>query len=245
MFSTIPISDMQPEQQGHLCLVAKASLDNPLPDGTVRMALVNLQNNQHVSKEGLVDGLPLKVFTNEHNCVACNKGKQHKASYKHISAVRLITETLQLLHMDLFGPTNIRSIDQKYYSLVVTDDFSRVQKCKTNELCGEKGIKRDYCNPRTPQQNGVAERKNRTLIEAARTMLADSKLPTMFWTEAISTACYVLNRGPLGEFLRAKLMKLSSLLMLLIAQAFRVYNLSKQKRFNTSSRTPDSDVEEK
>ncbi|GKG43656.1 putative ribonuclease H-like domain-containing protein, partial [Tanacetum coccineum] len=51
---------------------------------------------------------------------------------------------------------------------------------------------RDYSNPRTPQQNGVAERKNRTLIEAARTMLADSKLPTMFWTEAVSTACYVL-----------------------------------------------------
>ncbi|GKG16717.1 hypothetical protein Tco_0361674, partial [Tanacetum coccineum] len=47
---------------------------------------------------------------------------QYKASYKHISTVRLITETLQLLHMDLFGPTNIRSIDQKYYSLVVTDD---------------------------------------------------------------------------------------------------------------------------
>ncbi|GJQ90169.1 putative ribonuclease H-like domain-containing protein [Tanacetum coccineum] len=57
-----------------------------------------------------------------------------------------------------------------------------------------KGIKRDYSNARTPQQNGVAERKNRTLIEAARTMLADSKLPTMFWTEAVSTACYVLNR---------------------------------------------------
>nr|GFC48738.1 retrovirus-related Pol polyprotein from transposon TNT 1-94 [Tanacetum cinerariifolium] len=61
-------------------------------------------------------------------------------------------------------------------------------------LCEEKGIKRDYSTPRTPQQNGVAERKNRTLIEAARTMLADFKLPTMFWTEAVSTACYVLNR---------------------------------------------------
>ncbi|GJU30897.1 putative ribonuclease H-like domain-containing protein [Tanacetum coccineum] len=57
-----------------------------------------------------------------------------------------------------------------------------------------KGIRRDYSNARTPQQNGVAERKNRTLIEAARTMLADSMLPTMFWTEAVSTACYVLNR---------------------------------------------------
>ncbi|GJT52452.1 putative ribonuclease H-like domain-containing protein [Tanacetum coccineum] len=71
---------------------------------------------------------------------------------------------------------------------------SEFKNAKLIELCGEKGIKRDYSNPRTPQQNGVAERKNRTLIEAARTMLVDSKLPTMFWTEAVSTACYVLNR---------------------------------------------------
>ncbi|GJY25169.1 putative ribonuclease H-like domain-containing protein [Tanacetum coccineum] len=182
-----------------ILLVAKASLDESTRWHR-RMAHVNFKtiNKLDIGK-GLVR-VPLKVFTNEHNCVACNKGKQHKASYKHISAVRLITETLQLLHMDLFGPTNIRSIDQKYYSLVVTDDFSRCdngtefKNAKLIELCGEKGIKRDYSNPRTPQQNGVAERKNRTLIEAARTMLADSKLPTMFWTEAVSTACYVLNR---------------------------------------------------
>nr|GEY43933.1 putative ribonuclease H-like domain-containing protein [Tanacetum cinerariifolium] len=173
---------------------------------------------------------------NEHNCVACNKGKQHKASYKAISAVRTISEPLQLLHMDLFGPTSIRSIDNKYYSLVVTDDFSRFcwafflgtndetfdilkdfialienqlnknikaircdneiefRNAKLIALCGEKGIKRDYSNARTPQQNGVAEQKNRTLIKAARSMLVNSKLPTMFWTEAVSTTCYVLNR---------------------------------------------------
>ncbi|GJV40872.1 putative ribonuclease H-like domain-containing protein [Tanacetum coccineum] len=53
---------------------------------------------------------------------------------------------------------------------------------------------REYSNARTPQQNGVAKRKNRTLIEAARTMLADSILPNTFWAEAVSTACYVLNR---------------------------------------------------
>ncbi|GJY68363.1 putative ribonuclease H-like domain-containing protein [Tanacetum coccineum] len=62
------------------------------------------------------------------------------------------------------------------------------------EFCRSKGIKREYNNARTPQQNGVAERKNRTLIEAARTMLADSFLPNTFWAEAVSTACYVLNR---------------------------------------------------
>ncbi|GJS12849.1 putative ribonuclease H-like domain-containing protein [Tanacetum coccineum] len=61
------------------------------------------------------------------------------------------------------------------------------------EFCESKGIKREYSNARTSQQNGVAERKNRTLFEAARTMLADSFLPKTFWAEAVSTACYVLN----------------------------------------------------
>ncbi|GJR75099.1 retrovirus-related pol polyprotein from transposon TNT 1-94 [Tanacetum coccineum] len=57
-----------------------------------------------------------------------------------------------------------------------------------------RGVKREFSMARTPQQNGVAKRKNRTLIEAARTMLVDSKLPTTFWAEAVNTACYVLNR---------------------------------------------------
>ncbi|GKC73946.1 putative ribonuclease H-like domain-containing protein [Tanacetum coccineum] len=57
-----------------------------------------------------------------------------------------------------------------------------------------KGIKREFSVARTLHQNGVAERRNRTLIEAARTMLVDSKLPTTFWAKAVNTACYVLNR---------------------------------------------------
>nr|GEY58045.1 ribonuclease H-like domain-containing protein [Tanacetum cinerariifolium] len=56
-----------------------------------------------------------------------------------------------------------------------------------------KGIKRKFSNARTPQHNGVAERRKWTLIEAARTMLADAKLPVTFWAEAVNTACYVLN----------------------------------------------------
>nr|GFC17240.1 putative ribonuclease H-like domain-containing protein [Tanacetum cinerariifolium] len=211
--------------------------------GTIRTSKLNFENVYYVEELQNFNlffvsqiCLPLKLFTNEHNCVACNKGKQHKASYKASSAVRTISEPLQLLHMDIFGPTSIRSIDHKYYSLVVTDDFSKFswafflgtkdetfyilkdiialieiqlnkkvkaircdngtefQNAKLIALCGKKGIKRDYSNARTPQQNGVVERKNRTLIESARCILADSKLPTMFWTEAVSTACYVLNR---------------------------------------------------
>nr|GEW05470.1 putative ribonuclease H-like domain-containing protein [Tanacetum cinerariifolium] len=136
---------------------------------------------------------------------------------------------------DLFGATSIRSIDHKYYCLVITNDYSRfcwvfflehkdetypilkniinlvenqlnkkVKAIRSDngtefknahmiELCGSIRIKREYSNPKTPQQNRVTERKNKTLIEAARTMLADSKLPTIFWTEAVRTACYVLN----------------------------------------------------
>nr|GEW48737.1 retrovirus-related Pol polyprotein from transposon TNT 1-94 [Tanacetum cinerariifolium] len=62
------------------------------------------------------------------------------------------------------------------------------------KFCGMKEIKREFSVARTPQQNGVAERKNRTLIEAARTMLADLLLLILFWTEAVNIACYVQNK---------------------------------------------------
>nr|GEV44347.1 putative ribonuclease H-like domain-containing protein [Tanacetum cinerariifolium] len=231
---TINLNNLCP--RGHLaCLVAHASFDECVKWHR-RMAHVNYKNMNRLVKGNLVRGLPPKLFKNGHTCVACCKGKQHKASYKAINAVSSISEPLQLLHMDLFGPFSIRSIDHKYYCLVITDDYSRfccvfflehkdetyptlksfinlvknqlskrvkAIRCDNGtefknahmiDLCGSKGIKREYSNPRTPQQNRVAERKNRTLIEAARTMLADSKLPTMFWTEAVRTACYVLNR---------------------------------------------------
>nr|GEW40725.1 putative ribonuclease H-like domain-containing protein [Tanacetum cinerariifolium] len=59
-----------------------------------------------------------------------------------------------------------------------------------NQFCEMKVIMREFIIARTPQQNGVAERKNRILTEAAMTMLADSKLPTIFWAEAINISCY-------------------------------------------------------
>ncbi|GJU08048.1 retrovirus-related pol polyprotein from transposon TNT 1-94 [Tanacetum coccineum] len=62
-----------------------------------------------------------------------------------------------------------------------------------NQFCEMKGILRQFSVARNPQQNRVAERRNRILIEAARTMLSDSKLPTTFWAEAVNTACYNTN----------------------------------------------------
>ncbi|GJY89180.1 copia protein [Tanacetum coccineum] len=85
-----------------------------------------------------------------------------------------------------------------------------------NEFCAKKGIKREFSVARTPQQNGVAERKNRTLIEATRTMLADSLLPIPFWAEAVNTACYGtrIGKSDEGYFLGYST----------TSKAFRVYN---------------------
>ncbi|GJR19878.1 uncharacterized mitochondrial protein-like protein [Tanacetum coccineum] len=74
------------------------------------------------------------------------------------------------------------------------DNGTEFKNMVMNHFCEMKGIKREFSIARTLQQNKVAERKKRTLIEAARTMLADLKLPTTFWAEAVNTACYVQNR---------------------------------------------------
>ncbi|GJZ02743.1 retrovirus-related pol polyprotein from transposon TNT 1-94 [Tanacetum coccineum] len=216
------------------CLVAKATLDESMLWHR-RLGHINFKNINKLVKDNLVRGLPTKHFENNQTCVACLKGKQHRASCKS-KVLNPITKPLFMLHMDLFGPTFVSSLMHKKYCLVVTDDYSRftwvfflTTKDETSEIlknfikeienlvdkkvkiirsdngtefknkvmddfCREKGIKREYSVARTPQQNGVAERRNRTLIEAARTMLADSKLPTTFWAEAVSTACYVQNR---------------------------------------------------
>ena len=61
---------------------------------------------------------------------------------------------------------------------------------------GEQGIKHELTTPKTPEQNGVAERMNRTIVEMARCMLAEAKLARKFWAEAVSTAVYLRNRSP-------------------------------------------------
>ena len=62
------------------------------------------------------------------------------------------------------------------------------------DFCDEYGITHNFSAPRTPQQNGVAERKNRTLQEMGRTMINEFELPQYFWAEAINTACHISNR---------------------------------------------------
>nr|GFA56274.1 hypothetical protein [Tanacetum cinerariifolium] len=150
-------------------------------------------------KGGKITGLPTKVFENDYTCVACKKGKQHKASCK-TKLVSSVDQPLFRLHMDLFGPTFVKILNKKSYCLVITDDYSRftwvfflASKDETSPILKTfiTGLENQIS---LIVKNGVAERKNRTLIEAARTMLADSLLPIPFWAEAVNTACYVQNR---------------------------------------------------
>ncbi|GJW77718.1 putative ribonuclease H-like domain-containing protein [Tanacetum coccineum] len=198
-------------QRGFTCLFAKATLDESNLWHR-RLGHVNFKTINKLVRGNLVRGLPSKLFEINQTCVACQKGKQHRASCK-TKTVSSISQPLQMLHMDLFGPTFVKSLMKKMYCLVVTDDFSRfswvfflatkdetseilktfiigienlidrrvkVIRCDNgtefknrvmNQFCEMKGIKREFSVARTPQQNRVAERKNRTLIEAARTML--------------------------------------------------------------------------
>nr|GEY38459.1 putative ribonuclease H-like domain-containing protein [Tanacetum cinerariifolium] len=105
------------------CLFAKSSI-NESNLWHVRLGHVNFKTMNKLVKGNLVRGLPSKIFNNDHSCVACQKRKQHKATYK-AKFVSSISQPLQILHMDLFGPTSVMSINHKKYCLVVTDDCSR------------------------------------------------------------------------------------------------------------------------
>ncbi|GJZ48074.1 ribonuclease H-like domain-containing protein [Tanacetum coccineum] len=109
--------------KGLTCLFAKATIDESNLWHR-RLGHINFKNMNKLVRGNLVRGLPSKIFENDHSCVACQKGKQHKASCK-TKLVNSINKPLHMLHMDLFGPTNVKSLMKKSYCLVVTDDFSR------------------------------------------------------------------------------------------------------------------------
>ena len=78
--------------------------------------------------------------------------------------------------------------------VIRSDNGSEFKNYTLNDFLSDEGIRHQYSAAYTPQQNGVAERKNRTLIDMARSMLAEFKSPINFWAEAIATACHSSNR---------------------------------------------------
>ncbi|GJR51861.1 putative ribonuclease H-like domain-containing protein [Tanacetum coccineum] len=116
-------------------------------------------------------------------------------------------EKLYLLHMDLYGLMRVASVNGNKYILVIVNDYSRFTwvKClrskdeapdfiiKFLKMIQKVDISHETSVARSPQQNGVVERRNRTLIEAARTMLIYAKASLFLWVEAVATACYTQN----------------------------------------------------
>nr|GEV98237.1 putative reverse transcriptase domain-containing protein [Tanacetum cinerariifolium] len=104
------------------CLFAKAT-----EDGSKlwhrRLGHLNFKTINKLVNGNLVRGLPSKIFKNDQSCAACQKGKQYRASCK-TKVENSISTPLHLLHMDLFGPTFVKSLNKKMYCLVVTDDYS-------------------------------------------------------------------------------------------------------------------------
>ncbi|GKB25775.1 putative ribonuclease H-like domain-containing protein [Tanacetum coccineum] len=127
--------------KGLTCLFAKATIDESNLWHR-RLSHINFKNMNKLVRGNLVRGLPSKIFENDHSYVACQKGKKHKASCK-TKHVNSISKPLHMLHIDLFGPTNVKRLMKKSYCLVVTDDFSRFSwtliKMK-EEKAKEKGV---------------------------------------------------------------------------------------------------------
>ncbi|GJY23197.1 retrovirus-related pol polyprotein from transposon TNT 1-94 [Tanacetum coccineum] len=179
-----------------------------------RLSHLNFKNINKLTKQNKVLGLPSLVYSKDKPCSACEKGKHHRASFKTKQNFS-IKKCLHLLHMDLFRPVSPMSINHEKYTLVIVDEYSRMVENQNNvkvkqirtdngtefrnheleSFCDERGISHNFSSPYTPEQNGVAERKNKTLIEAARTMLNGSALSKHFWTEAVRIACYTQNRS--------------------------------------------------
>nr|GEW21952.1 hypothetical protein [Tanacetum cinerariifolium] len=168
---------------GLTCLFAKATLDESSLWHR-RLGHINFKTMNKLVRGNLVRGLPSKLLENDHTCVACQKEKQHKASCKTKTVFFLATkdETSEILKNFITGIEN--QIDQKVKT-IRCDNRTEFKNKIMNEFYEMKGIMREFSIARTPQQNGVAERKNRTLLETARTMLADSKLLTTFWAEGV------------------------------------------------------------
>ncbi|GJX34985.1 retrovirus-related pol polyprotein from transposon TNT 1-94 [Tanacetum coccineum] len=188
------------------CRVTFSEHDSEITkDGKV-IGYANMRLIQSLASKELVRNLP-KLKFDQHFCDACKIRKQAHASHKAKNIVST-TRCLELLHMDLFGPSAVRSYGGNRYTLVIVDDYSRYTwtrflKDKTEafdqfkifskkiqnqlgctivsirtdhgrefdnevqfgEFCNANGITHNFSAPRTPQSNGMVERKNRTLQE--------------------------------------------------------------------------------
>nr|GEU65567.1 hypothetical protein [Tanacetum cinerariifolium] len=192
---TINLHDMA--SVSPICLMARASSTKSWL-WHQRLSHLKFDTINDLAKNDLILGLLKFKYHKEHLCPSCKQGKSKRASHPP-KPVPNSRQRLHLLHMDLCGPMRIASINGKRYVLVIMDDYSRytwVHFLRSKDEAPENTyISHQVSSIRTPQQNGAVERRNRTLVEAARTMLIFSRAPLFLWAEGIATACFTQNRS--------------------------------------------------
>ncbi|GKB55254.1 retrovirus-related pol polyprotein from transposon TNT 1-94 [Tanacetum coccineum] len=172
--------------------------------GNIILSYLNFGTINDLTKHALVDGLSKFKYSKDHLCSACERGKSKKDSHP-AKLVPSSHSKLELLHIDLYGPMRVASINGKKYILVLNYD-AKIHKIRTDNGTEFKnatlkahyeklGIMQQFLIDRKPQKNGIVEQHNRTLVEAARTMLIFSRLLEFLWAEAVSTACFTQNRS--------------------------------------------------
>nr|GEZ82312.1 retrovirus-related Pol polyprotein from transposon TNT 1-94 [Tanacetum cinerariifolium] len=197
-----------------ICLMARASSTKSWL-WHQRLSHLNFDTINDLARNDLVACLLKFKYHKEHLCPSCEQGKSKRASHPP-NPVPNTRQRLHLLHMDLCGPMRIASINGKRYVLVIVNDYSRytitvllqspviiIRTDNGTEFKNQVlkvyfvsvGITHQMSSVRTPQQNRVVERRNRTLVEAARKMLIFSRAPLFLWAEAIATACFTQNRS--------------------------------------------------
>nr|GFA36879.1 retrovirus-related Pol polyprotein from transposon TNT 1-94 [Tanacetum cinerariifolium] len=170
----------------------KIKTDFKQPDESQVLLRVPRENNMYnvnlkdIVPSGDLTCLFAKATIDESNLWHRRLGHIHLGIFLTIK-----NETSPILNTFITGLENQLSLKVK---VIRSDNGTEFKNSDLNQFYELKEIKREFSVPRTPQQNGIAERKNGTLIEAARTMLADSLLPIPFWVEAFNNACYVQNR---------------------------------------------------
>ncbi|GKB86161.1 zinc finger, CCHC-type containing protein [Tanacetum coccineum] len=150
----------------------------------------------------MASGVPIITHLNQ-VCEGCVLSKQTRIPFPE-QAVFRAKKPLELIHADLCGPITPTTVGGSKYFLLLVDDFSRWSWVYT--LTGKfeafeafkryKKMVEESSAPYSPQQNGVVERRNRTVMEMARSLLKGRNVPGEFWGEAVRHAVYHLNRLP-------------------------------------------------
>nr|GEY13317.1 hypothetical protein [Tanacetum cinerariifolium] len=195
-------SDMEVAFRQHTCFICNLDgvdlLTGSRGNNIYTLSPQDMIASSPISRQGLVRGLHKLKFEKDHLCSACAMGKSKKKSHKPKSK-DTNQEKLYLLLMDLCGPMRVESVNGKKYILVIVDDYSRFTWVK---FLGSKDEAPDFIikflkmiQVRLKVQNGVVERRNRTLIEVTHTMLIYAQALLFLWAEVVVTACYTQNRS--------------------------------------------------